>query len=543
MFMGSKGDDATKIEQQHKVLEMLGVGAIKTLLRETSAEVDPDKVAKLMRALLATDIQALDITRKGEPCMCSACNRDTSFLCITHGQGEQQQVLCVTCGVQIKEIPLDLKFQLIHVNPSKLFAWSFLIHKLPQMILVTTTATTKPTVEHVGKVLNTSAPTRVPFFNIEEQMEHARTKATVDKNDTEIILNALRSSAGHTEVSNNRACLKSLTSSIIDGSTNRMQLNRGPHIKDMDVKEDKDNQHVTPSEHQSNAPKPPVLGWVGVTSQHKRFIEDLTSHENPDPQQWIHILEYISQYVYLQTTLGCMPKGKIGEIIKQLWNKFTAGEWEDTSTQTALHSILLMLGRKGCGTAFHMDWSNAVNIAFAQSQKQINANKPLALWSLMDPMVMTDPILKETLNTWCTNNLDKYYSKDEARPGMAIFNQQVDKNPTNKMPQRPTLQLSDMVDINKCLIEAAKQNNLPNTDAYIIHIHQYHGQVVNVTVGWPHQVVNLEDCVKLAFDYATPEQATQCLHTNAIMHTQYKGVNPSDYRAILREAVLASRDM
>jgi hypothetical protein len=75
------------------------------------------------------------------------------------------------------------------------------------------------------------------------------------------------------------------------------------------------------------------------------------------------------------------------------------------------------------------------------------------------------------------------------------------------------------------------------------HILQRHGDVINVNVGWAHQVINLQPCVKYAFDYASAHEATQCIHTNNVFHTRFKNVHPTDYRGMEREGTLAGRHM
>jgi hypothetical protein len=126
---------------------------------------------------------------------------------------------------------------------------------------------------------------------------------------------------------------------------------------------------------------------------------------------------------------------------------------------------------------------------------------------------------------------------------MMIFNQQVDYTTTNNLPQKPLLMYDDMVDLNATLKQAASDAGIKTEDQYIHHMYQRHGDVVHVTVGWAHQVVNLQACAKLAFDYAKAHDAMKCVHTNNILHTMFPNVNPSDYRGLQREAVIASRHM
>jgi len=42
--------------------------------------------------------------------------------------------------------------------------------------------------------------------------------------------------------------------------------------------------------------------------------------------------------------------------------------------------------------------------------------------------------------------------------------------------------------------------------AYVQTVYQQHGQMVHVPAGWLHQVENLQDCVKIAWDIMVPER-------------------------------------
>jgi hypothetical protein len=173
----------------------------------------------------------------------------------------------------------------------------------------------------------------------------------------------------------------------------------------MEVQEDTHTKHVTPTTEQGEKEKW-VLGSIDITAGDKRTMEALP--ENPTHEEWDTIILYMMKYIYLQTTLGCVPKGEIGVILKRLWEKYTGGLWEDASTQDDLNSTLLLLGGKGVGTAFHFDWSNAVNIAFALTEEQMQNKEPLALWSYLNPKVMTEKCLQDAFKKWCATFLTKY---------------------------------------------------------------------------------------------------------------------------------------
>jgi hypothetical protein len=167
-----------------------------------------------------------------------------------------------------------------------------------------------------------------------------------------------------------------------------------------------------------------------------------------------------------------------------------------------------MVSRAGNGTAFHIDWANAVNVAFAMKEEHKTNNTPLSMLSFIDPIVLATEALSKAMDTWCEMNLPKYHSTIEHIAGQRLYNQQVQKQPSNGLPAEPVLTYRDMLALDTYLNEHSGMEKR----SCIIHILQRHGDVINVNVVWAHQVINLQPCVKYAFDYASAHEATQCIH-------------------------------
>jgi hypothetical protein len=284
----------------------------------------------------------------------------------------------------------------------------------------------------------------------------------------------------------------------------------------------------------------PQIPTIPVTQSSTTTSTSTTNAITPTTTvTWTNVLLYLMSFTYCLTTLGCLPSGDTGALIQLLWSKYVSGPWTRSSVQIMLDSILFMVGRAGNGTPFHLDWANAINVAFAITEEHKTNATPLAMWSFIDPIVLATETLSQAMDTWCEQNLHKYHSTTEHKPNQRLFNQQVDRNPSNNLPTRPILTYNDMLALDTYL----NDHSGVESRSYITHILQRHGDVITVNVGWAHQVINLQPCVKYAFDYASAHEATQCIHTNNVFHTRFKNVHPTDYRGMEREATLAGRLM
>ena len=67
--------------------------------------------------------------------------------------------------------------------------------------------------------------------------------------------------------------------------------------------------------------------------------------------------------------------------------------------------------------------------------------------------------------------------------------------------------------------------------AYVQTVHQHHGQMVHVPTGWLHQVENLQDCAKIAWDMMVPERMALYMLTWQHILSGITRSNAADYMA------------
>ena len=94
----------------------------------------------------------------------------------------------------------------------------------------------------------------------------------------------------------------------------------------------------------------------------------------------------------------------------------------------------------------------------------------------------------------------------------------------------------DMFDTFLSQADVTKLSKFLGTDletgcACVQTVYQHHGQVVHVPAGWLHQVENLQDCVKIAWDMMIPERMGAYMATwQHVLATVTKS-NAPDYMA------------
>jgi hypothetical protein len=379
----------------------------------------------------------------------------------------------------------------------------------------------------------------VLIVSVLQELKYAL-ETTTDANKCNMVKNFLRTLCSRTDADPYDIPYLPLVTELLDGTTNLLIWRRGKGIIDCTytVYNGDDpvgvSVQVAPLEEvENNAP-----GYEELTKKERQKLlaEVRKADKLKGPRGaavgavWGNILQLLKKFVYLQTTICCSPSDKIGVLMRDLWRHCTGGLWSEDSSQNKHDSVLMMLGVKGCGTPFHHDWSNAVNVAFALSD--LTMHSILAVWSFLHPSVLLDEELKGYFDEWCKMNLQKYCLEEEEPSDLRLFNQEVTRTPSRRRPRRPLLTMSDMTALNTHL---ADRSNRPNFQ-FIIHLNQRHGDVMQVCVGWSHQVINTEECWKYAFDFAAASDAMQCVHINNLMHTLYPGVNAPDYRCITEEA-------
>jgi hypothetical protein len=143
--------------------------------------------------------------------------------------------------------------------------------------------------------------------------------------------------------------------------------------------------------------------------------------------------------------------------------------------------LLCLVGGQGARTALHMDWNSAVNVAFAvldEGESETVLKQPVAKWTFFHPDVIP--------------HLDGYLKEAGYEEGLKgrIFIEE------------------GMVD------DFLHKQGIQDWSYPLVYTeYQYSGMKINVPVGWAHQVENLRDCVKFAFDVYKPEEFGLCMES------------------------------
>jgi len=171
-------------------------------------------------------------------------------------------------------------------------------------------------------------------------------------------------------------------------------------------------------------------------------------------------------------------------------------------------STLMLVGGKGSSTAFHVDWSEAINCALAIVRKsECKKVRPhaaaahlcrfiqlttkarrapprpatqslvLARWTLIHPSAAIDAY------NWMRNQGFKASGGKAAWLSTVLSPEQVEKL-TAHLKQLPALS---------------------HIKSPILVLEQRAGDIIDVAPGWAHQVENLATCVKVAWDCVVPE--------------------------------------
>ena len=164
-------------------------------------------------------------------------------------------------------------------------------------------------------------------------------------------------------------------------------------------------------------------------------------------------------------------------------------------------ATLLMLGSVGVGTRLHVDWTEALNIALAIDGYS-DLSLALALWMFVSPAALE-------------------------RVHRALID---DKQFLNKAGKRRFPKgLSSNEDVQEHLLSKAEMEYLAaKFPDGVMLVEQFAGEVVIVRPGWLHAVINLQPCLKLAFDRYVPEAFPQYAMSHVLVASKY-GMVADDY--------------
>ncbi|KAL3157775.1 hypothetical protein ABBQ32_012200 [Trebouxia sp. C0010 RCD-2024] len=161
----------------------------------------------------------------------------------------------------------------------------------------------------------------------------------------------------------------------------------------------------------------------------------------------------------------------------------------------------------GTKTAPHATWADAKNFAIAIGRK-VKQGTALARWVFVHPcsIIRANEYVRREVKQ-CPEGFDK--CTKEGRDTFDTFPSQ-----------------ADVAKLSKFL-----GKDLETGCAYVRTVYQHHGQVVHVPAGWLHQVENLQDCVKIAWDRMVPERMAAYMATWQLVLASVIKSNAPDYMA------------
>lgn len=202
-----------------------------------------------------------------------------------------------------------------------------------------------------------------------------------------------------------------------------------------------------------------------------RKVESLTEDDLAPADCPKRVLQLVRRSEYLSFNL--VVRNGTSSCLSALNARLRRGECRTGArgVTDAATSTLVLVGDSECGTRFHVDWSEAKNVAFGLQLKPGPAaqHQPLALW------VFVHPSAAAAAGAWLATNVE------------ALAGGFQTENP-------PRLELKHAVAMQQVLGSAADGTWLVRL------VYQHAGDMVVVPAGWIHTVVNVQPCVKLAFD-------------------------------------------
>jgi JmjC domain, hydroxylase len=161
---------------------------------------------------------------------------------------------------------------------------------------------------------------------------------------------------------------------------------------------------------------------------------------------------------------------------------------------------LILLGGSGTGTPFHLDYNEALNVAFAIRG---SPDDVLAVWVCIAPFAI------EAADAWL---------RRQKKSGAFLFPQGF-ATPGRVLLQRPLLERF-VYDMNAHRVGS------------VMVVPQRHGEVVYMPPSWVHQVTNLQPVLKVAFDFYDPNHFGLYALVHGVASRFFKQNMSTDYAYI-----------
>jgi hypothetical protein len=183
-------------------------------------------------------------------------------------------------------------------------------------------------------------------------------------------------------------------------------------------------------------------------------------------------------------------------------------------------STLIMLGGVGTGTGFHLDWTQASNVAFSVGAAAVAAGTVLAVWVFINPRLVAeaDAWVKQHVLTTKRKRVDGGYVDEHVAKWPEGFASPADN--------RVHLKGDDLQRFLTYMCQLGVDRGINNP---VVEVKQCPGQLVRVPAGWPHQVTNVSPNVKVAWDYYDPSNMHKYVQLQSIAAECFKGSMAKDY--------------
>ena len=132
----------------------------------------------------------------------------------------------------------------------------------------------------------------------------------------------------------------------------------------------------------------------------------------------------------------------------------------------------------------------------------------LAMWAFINPVAAVQA------NAWIAAHIQP--SKEKRKGNRAA-----------SLKDRIVLSEQQLHDLSAHLGRDEHQRN------YVQIVFQHHGELIHIPSGWIHQVTNLQDCIKVAWDYYVPAHMSCYASAWKLIHAQVTKTNASDYMAFM----------
>ncbi|DBA96115.1 TPA: hypothetical protein ACH3X1_015671 [Trebouxia sp. C0004] len=212
-----------------------------------------------------------------------------------------------------------------------------------------------------------------------------------------------------------------------------------------------------------------VLSGLDLSAELEKRIEEKRPTGGQKGVEHALLNEY-KRGDYLTCNLQLKPEPSAqAKLLGDLRESQADMEWWADAMEARINDIyqstLLLIGKADQGTGFHVDWTEAKNIAFACNQADLP--KVLAVWIFLHPSIAMKAL------AWL--RINGYPNGFETIGKVHLSEQEV-----------------QALDEHLGVDEHGRQ--------YLVRLEQRHGQLVEIPPGWIHQVTNLVECLKMAWD-------------------------------------------